>query len=150
MMSRSLPTLPGQTSRQKAGIRDRVLTDPYATPLIGKERSLAMEVTSFTMAQMIDGQPLCCKRAPRTAVRAGVAFLRGKLRFFCRSPALLICHHMGRNRECAWHSCAFYPGAASDQSGGSPPGLQNHRAGPFCQGWLTVPITPVIMFQSEV
>ena len=48
------------------GIAVSVLTN--ATPLTGKERTLALGATSFALSRMLDSQPRCCKRASRTAV----------------------------------------------------------------------------------
>ena len=41
------------------GIAVSVLTN--ATPLTGKERSLALGATSFALSRMLDSQPRCCK-----------------------------------------------------------------------------------------
>ena len=55
------------------GMAVSVLTN--ATPLTGKDRSLALGATSFALSRMLDSQPRCCKRASRTAVDAAVDYL---------------------------------------------------------------------------
>ena len=59
------------------GIAVSILTN--ATPLTGKERTLALGGTSFALSRMLDSQSRCCKRASRTAVDAAVDYLNDKL-----------------------------------------------------------------------
>ena len=59
------------------GIAVSVLTN--ATPLTGKERTLALGATSFALSRMLDNKARCCKRASRIAVEAAVDYLDDKL-----------------------------------------------------------------------
>jgi hypothetical protein len=90
------------------GIAVSVLTN--ATPLTGKERSLALGATSFAMARMLDGQPRCCKRASREAVEAGVEYLKDKLGIKLEKSTGSSCTYTIRNQQCAKTECPYYPG----------------------------------------
>jgi hypothetical protein len=88
------------------GIAVSVLTG--ATPLTGKERSLAMAATSFAMSRMLDDQPRCCKRAVRVAVRAAVDFLRDRLDIVLPQAESPACTYMVRNKECGKAKCPYF------------------------------------------
>ena len=90
------------------GIAVSVLTN--ATPLTGKERSLALGATSIAMARMLDSQPRCCKRASRVAVEAGVGYLRDKLGINLAHSKRIACTYTVRNQQCAKKECPYYPG----------------------------------------
>ncbi len=87
------------------GIAVSVLTS--ATPLTGRERSLAMSATSYALSRMLDGQPRCCKRASRVAVRAAADFLRERLQISLPQPEKVVCTYTARNAECARRQCPF-------------------------------------------
>jgi hypothetical protein len=89
------------------GIAVSVLTN--ATPLTGKERSLALGATSFAMARMLDGQSRCCKRASRVAVEAAVEYLRDKLEINLVQGKKISCAYTVRNQQCAKQECPYYP-----------------------------------------
>jgi hypothetical protein len=90
------------------GIAVSVLTN--ATPLTGKERSLALGATSFALSRMLDGQPRCCKRASREAVEAGVEYLKDKLGIKLEKSTGSSCTYTVRNQQCAKKECSYYPG----------------------------------------
>jgi len=83
-----------------------------ATPLKGKERSLALAATSFALSRMLDDQPRCCKRASRVAVQAAVAFLDEHVGIHLESPAMVRCSYSLRNAQCARNECPFHDAAA--------------------------------------
>jgi hypothetical protein len=78
-----------------------------ATPLTGKPRTLALEGTSLALSRMLDGQPRCCKRAARIAVRTGARLLRERLGIPLPKAASVKCGYTRRNRECARLECPF-------------------------------------------
>ena len=89
------------------GIAVSVLTN--ATPLTGKERSLALGATSFALSRMLDGQPRCCKRASRVAVEAAVEYLEDKLNIRLKKSQRASCTYTVRNQQCAKTECPYYP-----------------------------------------
>jgi len=89
------------------GIAVSVLTS--ATPLTGKDRSLALGATSFGLARMLDGQPRCCKRASRVAVGASVDYLNDKLGIKLTKSKGIPCTYTVRNQQCAKKECPYYP-----------------------------------------
>ena len=91
-----------------AGIAVSIITG--ATPVKGKERTLAMTATSKAMSDMLDGQPRCCKRASRTAVRAMVEYLKDKLGIELGKGEKVRCSYSPRNRECAREACPYFGG----------------------------------------
>lgn len=88
------------------GIAVSVLTE--ATPLKGKQRSLAIAATSYALSRMVDDQPRCCKRASRIAVEAAIDFLRDKLDVRLVSSQPPKCLYFARNRECPKEACRFF------------------------------------------
>jgi len=88
------------------GIAVSVLTN--ATPLTGKQRSLALRATSFALARMLDDQPRCCKRASRIAVEAAVDFLKEHLNIILPKSKKPRCTYSPRNEQCAKEQCPFY------------------------------------------
>jgi hypothetical protein len=89
------------------GIAVSVLTN--ATPLTGKERSLALGATSFALSRMLDSQPRCCKRASRVAVAAGAEYLEDKLNIKLKKSQRTSCAYTVRNQQCAKTECPYYP-----------------------------------------
>jgi Family of unknown function (DUF5714) len=92
------------------GIAVSVLT--AATPVKGKERSLAMAATSFALSRMLDDQPRCCKRASRVAIEAAVEFLSERLGIRLDSPTETRCSYSLRNAQCARLECRFFDAVA--------------------------------------
>lgn len=90
------------------GIAVSVLT--RATPLKGRERSLALGATSFALARMVDDQPRCCKRASRLAVEAAVEYLREQLTIDLPTGERAHCASSDRNGQCAGADCRFFAG----------------------------------------
>jgi len=88
------------------GIAVSVLTN--ATPLTGKQRSLALRATSFALARMLDDQARCCKRASRIAVEAAVDFLKEYLNITLPKAKKPRCAYSPRNKQCAQAQCPFY------------------------------------------
>ena len=80
-----------------------------ATPLTGRERSLALGATSLALARMVDDQPRCCKRASRLAVEAAVEYLRDHLDIGLPVGDRARCASSVRNAQCAGPACAFHP-----------------------------------------
>ena len=91
------------------GIAVSVLTN--ATPLTGKERTLALGATSFALSRMLDGQPRCCKRASRIAVEAAVDYLNEQLGTKLEKSKSVPCTYTIRNQQCAKKECPYYPKA---------------------------------------
>ena len=89
------------------GIAVSVLTG--ATPLTGRQRSLAMEATSQTLANICDDGPRCCKRAVRKAIETAVPFLNERLGIGLEKADVIICQYSGRNKECTTTACPYYP-----------------------------------------
>ncbi len=88
------------------GIAVSVLTS--ATPLTGRERSLAIAATSFALGKMVDDQQRCCKRASRIAVQAAVDFLREKLFITLPLSEPDACSYTLRNQQCPKEQCPYY------------------------------------------
>ncbi len=88
------------------GIAVSVLTK--ATPLTGKQRSLAMEATSRALANICDNEPRCCKRSVRKALETAVQFLDEKLGIKLEKTERIACKYSGRNKECAKTSCLYF------------------------------------------
>ncbi|MCX8126653.1 MAG: DUF5714 domain-containing protein [Dehalococcoidia bacterium] len=80
-----------------------------ATPLTGRQRSLAMSATVFAMSRMIDDQPRCCKRAVRTGIDAAVVFLRERMNIFLPLREKATCSYFERNQQCAKTACPYFP-----------------------------------------
>jgi hypothetical protein len=89
-----------------AGIAVSVITG--ATPLTGRPRSLANEMTALALSQMVDGGPRCCKRASRNAVRTAVEFLETKLGITLDRAEPAACGYVDRNKECIRKACPYY------------------------------------------
>jgi hypothetical protein len=79
-----------------------------ATPVTGKQRSLANEATTLALGRMVDGGPRCCKRASRHAVRAAVEFLEKKLGISLEKAGPVECGYIDRNKECIRKACPYY------------------------------------------
>jgi hypothetical protein len=88
------------------GIALSVITG--ATPLTGKQRSLAIGATSQTLGRLTDGGPRCCKRASRNAVKAACEFLEEKLGIVLGKAGPVACDYVNRNRECIREACQYY------------------------------------------
>jgi len=88
------------------GIAVSVLTG--ATPLTGKQRSLAMEATSYALSKLIDDAPRCCKRMSRKAIDAAVEFFKNKLDISLDTAKLVFCNYSSRNKECLKAQCVYY------------------------------------------
>ncbi|MGP8080133.1 MAG: DUF5714 domain-containing protein [Dehalococcoidales bacterium] len=88
------------------GIAVSVLTD--ATPLTGKERTLALGATSFALSRMLDNKACCCKRASRIAVEAAVDYLDDKLGIRLEKSKGVHCTYAVRNQQCAKQECPYY------------------------------------------
>jgi len=88
------------------GVAVSVLTQ--ATPLTGKQRSLAMEATSRALANLCDNEPRCCKRAVRKALETAVEFLNEKLGIKLEETDGIICQYPERNKECSKTNCSYY------------------------------------------
>jgi hypothetical protein len=91
------------------GVGIAVSTLSKATPLTGKERSLALGATSLALARMVDDQPRCCKRASRLAVEAAVEYLREHLDIDLPAGERARCASPDRNAQCAGPACPFHP-----------------------------------------
>jgi hypothetical protein len=91
-----------------AGIAVSVITG--ATPLTGKQRTLALASTSQALSRMLDDQPRCCKKASRTAIQSTVDFLCEHLDINLPQSSQVKCAYSLRNRECAREKCPYYAG----------------------------------------
>lgn len=89
------------------GIAVSILTK--ATPLTGKERSLANKATVAALSKMIDGYPRCCKRASRKAIEAAICFLRDELAINLSRKQPVHCSYSGRNLQCPKNGCSYHP-----------------------------------------
>ena len=89
------------------GIAVSVLTN--ATPLTGKERTLALGATSIALSRMLDSQPRCCKRASRIAIEAAVDYLHNNLGINLVKAKRTPCTYTVRNQQCAKMECPYYP-----------------------------------------
>ena len=92
-----------------AGIAVSVITG--ATPLTGKQRTLAMASTSQALSRMLDEQPRCCKKASRIAIQSTVNFLREQLGINLPQAQKVRCTYPLRNKECAREKCPYYSAA---------------------------------------
>lgn len=90
------------------GVGAAVSVLTQATPLTGKQRTLANEATAFALSRMLDGHPRCCKRASRNAVGAAIDFLSERLGIELKRDAPIRCKHSWRNKECAKEQCPYY------------------------------------------
>ncbi|MFC1964204.1 DUF5714 domain-containing protein [Chloroflexota bacterium] len=89
-----------------AGIAVSVITG--ATPLTGKQRTLAMTATQQALSRMLDGQPRCCKRASRIAIESTVDFLREHLGIDLQKGEKVKCNYSLKNLQCARENCRYY------------------------------------------
>lgn len=83
-----------------------------ATPLKGLERALANRASAEGLTAAGDGEPRCCKRALRRAVRVGREFWSRELGIDFPPAPRVCCRDHHRNRECPGASCPFYPAPA--------------------------------------
>ena len=90
------------------GVGTAVSILTQATPLTGKQRTLANEATAFALSKMFDGHPRCCKRASRKAVEAAIDFLSERLGIRLQMDASIQCGHSWRNKECAKEQCPYH------------------------------------------
>jgi hypothetical protein len=88
------------------GIAVSILTE--ATPLKGKERSLAIEATSLALSRLADGNPRCCKRSARKALETAVEFLQQRLNISLGTTTIIGCSYVHRNKECPKELCPYY------------------------------------------
>jgi 7,8-dihydro-6-hydroxymethylpterin dimethyltransferase len=79
-----------------------------ATPLTGKQRTLAIEATSQALAAVCDNGPRCCKRAARQVLEIAVPFLNEKLGTKLEKGSHITCQYTKRNRECIAEACPYY------------------------------------------
>lgn len=96
------------------GIAVSVLTE--ATPLTGRQRSMAIEATSFTLSRIVDGHPRCCKRASRRALEAAVEFLRDRMNIIVGMGQHVKCTYSERNKECPGETCPYHSSTAGNGS----------------------------------
>jgi hypothetical protein len=89
-----------------SGIAVSVITG--ATPLTGKQRTLAMAATSQALSRMLDDQPRCCKRASRIAIQSTVDYLRQNLGINLPQSRKVRCTYSLRNQQCARDRCPYY------------------------------------------
>lgn len=89
-----------------AGIAVSVITG--ATPLTGKQRTLALASTSQALSRMLDEQPRCCKKASRIAIQSTVDFLKENLGINLPSANKVRCTYSLRNQQCAREKCLYY------------------------------------------
>ncbi len=92
------------------GIAVSVLAE--ATPLTGRQRTLALEATSLALSRMLDGYPRCCKRASRQAIEAAIKFLRDKMDIILKISPPVQCQYSQRNKECPKEGCPYYVSVA--------------------------------------
>ncbi len=88
------------------GIAVSVITE--ATPLTGKQRTLAIGATSYALSKMLDEQPRCCKRASRIAVRAAKEYLKEHLNIVLPEAKKVKCTYVSRNQQCPHEECTFF------------------------------------------
>ncbi|OGO00541.1 MAG: hypothetical protein A2Y90_04615, partial [Chloroflexi bacterium RBG_13_52_12] len=88
------------------GIAVSVLTG--ATPLTGKTRGLANEVTAFALGRMVDGGARCCKRASRRALELAVEFLKTRMDIKLDTNQAIKCRYVPRNQECIREACPYF------------------------------------------
>ena len=97
-----------------AGVGIAVSIMVGATPVLGRERSLANSATMAALRAVADGHPRCCKRAGRAALSAAVAYAREHLGLSLSDGPVSRCEFHPRNAECPTHECAYF--AASSTS----------------------------------
>ncbi|MDO8473196.1 MAG: DUF5714 domain-containing protein [Dehalococcoidia bacterium] len=89
------------------GVAVSVLTS--ASPLKGKQRTLAIKGTSLALARIADGYPRCCKRATRLALGVAQQFLNDKLDIsLTLAPLQGKCAYSERNHECPKKACPYF------------------------------------------
>jgi hypothetical protein len=88
------------------GIATSVITG--ATPLTGKQRTLAMAATNQALSHMLDEQPRCCKKASRVAIQSTVEFLQNRLKIDLTKSDNPLCTYSIRNQQCSRKLCPFY------------------------------------------
>ena len=88
------------------GIAVSIITD--ATPLTGKQRTLALGATGQALSRMLDEQPRCCKRASRSAIQSSVDYLRENLAINLSPGKKVSCTYSLRNQQCAKEKCQYY------------------------------------------
>ncbi len=80
-----------------------------ATPLTGKERSLAIRGTEAALGRVADGYPRCCKRASRKAIEAAVEYMNTEMGIKLTKGKAVKCGHVARNQQCPKEGCDYYP-----------------------------------------
>lgn len=81
-----------------------------ATPLKGRERTLANRGTALGLLANADGEARCCKRMLRQALGRGREFFRDELGIALPEPPEDVrCREMARNRECPGAVCPYFP-----------------------------------------
>jgi LSD1 subclass zinc finger protein len=88
------------------GIAVSVLTG--ATPLTGKERSLAIDATARAQAGIVDEGPRCCKRSSRKALEVARKFFKERMGITLKKCKQTRCTYVERNRECIREACPYY------------------------------------------
>jgi hypothetical protein len=94
-----------------SGIAISVITG--ATPLTGKQRTLALAATSQALSRMLDEQPRCCKKASRIAVQSTLDFLGEHLGINLPKSNKIRCTYPLRNQQCAQENCPYYDNVRS-------------------------------------
>ena len=89
-----------------AGIAVSVITG--ATPLTGKQRTLALAATSQALSRMLDEQPRCCKRASRSSYPIYCRFPAGESGYQPSASEKVQCTYSLRNQQCAREKCPYY------------------------------------------
>ena len=80
-----------------------------ATPLSGKEWSLANKMTSDSLAVISEnGGPRCCKRNSFLAINQSVISLKEQFDFALELPEKITCEFSGRNKQCRGEDCLYY------------------------------------------
>lgn len=81
-----------------------------ATPLSGKEWSLANLMTSKSLATISEnGGPRCCKRNTYLAISQSAAFVRKHFGVAMELPERIVCESSHRNNQCRGNNCLFSP-----------------------------------------
>lgn len=84
-----------------------------ASPLSGREWSLANQMTSRSLASIAEnGGPRCCKRDTYLAILAAVDFVREHLGVKMTRPETVRCSFYMNNPSCRKEACLFYPAEA--------------------------------------
>jgi 7,8-dihydro-6-hydroxymethylpterin dimethyltransferase len=87
------------------GIAVSVITG--ATPLKGKERSLAIQATALALTKIADNFPRCCKRSSRQALESAISFLRENLNINLRQKTPVGCRYSEHNQQCPGEKCSY-------------------------------------------